>query len=164
MTPTHTCLVCNKPNARIYQERSGGRGESVLTECPDCKAKGTITNMEPWLGRELELDRLESLFNLADIVIIGKPRKLINGYWGEGHHPWWFVKTKMGYIEIGWRKRVISIDWTDTGLEVTATEDDVTKDKHFVRAYSYDDAIKYLRAVGEAINEAQRNAVSFIAS
>jgi len=66
----HLCLVCGKPNARI----SGygyGSGIRVDTECPDCKAIGKITNMSPWYGTELPIDKLKAMFTLAGTF--GKP-------------------------------------------------------------------------------------------
>ena len=49
----------------------------------------------------------------------------------------------MGLIEIGWRKRVISINWEDTGIKCDIP-DDVTKTEFSAHAWSYHDAIKYL--------------------
>lgn len=58
--------------------------------------------------------------------------------------PWWLVKTKFGLIEVGWRKRVIQIDWRDTGLRCVVTADEVTKDEHLVHAWNRAKAVKYL--------------------
>lgn len=57
------------------------------------------------------------------------------------------MKTPKGLIQIGWRKRVISIDWSDTGIRRVVTEDDVTKDDTMVHAYSYAKALAYLTAL-----------------
>lgn len=59
---------------------------------------------------------------------------------------WWFIKTPVGWIEIGWRKRVISINWEDTPVRKVVTADDVTKSDTLVHAYSVEKAIEYLRA------------------
>ncbi len=155
MTPTHICLVCGNDSARVTEEGFGSGGKRVRTECKNCQAIGTITNMAPFLGNELPLDTVKAIFNLAGIKIVGTPRKLTNGYWGEGHHPWWFVKTEFGYIEIGWRKRVMSIDWEDCGLRHIVTADDVTKGETYVHAYSSDDAVKYLRELGMFMKSAE---------
>lgn len=49
--------------------------------------------------------------------------------------PWWLAKTDHGLIEIGWRKRVIHIDWSDTGLESRdLSTDDVTKSNFSIHA------------------------------
>ncbi len=61
--------------------------------------------------------------------------------------PWYQVDTEHGQFTIGWRKRVINIDWT--GVDVTdATalfeDEDVTKDANHIHAWSYDSAKDYL--------------------
>lgn len=59
-------------------------------------------------------------------------------------NPWWMVETKFGTIQLGWRKRVIAIDWSATEIRGVVTQDDVTKGVEMVHAYSYGDAVKYL--------------------
>lgn len=79
--------------------------------------------------------------------------ELPNEYWPEAYvvqraeSPWWLVSTEMGNIKIGWRKRVISINWEETGVECIVTDDDVTKGKFMVHAYSHAAAVKYLDAL-----------------
>lgn len=147
----HQCLVCGKENALVTRTGYGSSGQLVNTECPDCKSTGTISNMEPWHGTELPLERLKAMFTLASIDIACEPLKLQNQYWQgwdtKYYHPWWFVKTAFGWIEIGWRKRVISIDWTHTNIRAIVTADDVTKDMTLVHAYSEEKAIEYLTAL-----------------
>lgn len=101
----------------------------------------------------MKQDEAKAIFTLAGIPVLAM-KALIDGY---GYNPedsrftetpprcaWWFVKTPVGWIEIGWRKRVISINWSDTNLRKIVTEDDVTKDMDMVHAYSTADAVKYL--------------------
>ncbi len=143
----HQCLVCGGMNSRIRM--SGyGNGTVVETVCPDCKSTGKITNIEPWYGNELPLVKLKAMFAMAEIPIIGEPLKLQNQYW-QGHdqkyyHPWWFVKTPRGWIMIGWRKRVMEIDWKDTDIRHVVTEEQLTKGEDHVHAYSEAKAIEYL--------------------
>ena len=79
--------------------------------------------------------------------------KLQNKYWGDSHldvsfaNPWWLVKTDFGLIEIGPRKRVISIDWSDTTCRDIITEDEVTKDETMVHAWTEAKMIEYLLAL-----------------
>jgi len=85
-----------------------------------------------------------------------------NGYCNRGccaHLPWFIVTTSVGRIRIGWRKRVILIDWSDTvpkdRVAVSPTKkaeelfpkEDVTKDTHMIHAWSYDKATAYLKAI-----------------
>lgn len=51
--------------------------------------------------------------------------QLPNGYCGDlccPHRPWMLAETKYGPIKIGWRKRVISIEWTNDVVTVHGKE------------------------------------------
>ena len=101
-------------------------------------------------------DRVKSLFILAGIEVL-RVKPLPDGYNYSPNDPryfetlpqqvWWFVKTPYGWIEIGWRKRVVAIEWSDTWLRTVVTKDAVTKSETGVHAYSIEDALKYLRAL-----------------
>lgn len=73
-----------------------------------------------------------------------------NQYWGGKNDitgPWWLVVTQHGIIRIGWRKRVVEIDWSDTGRSVEVTKDNVTKEPMLVHAWGYPKAVEYLTAL-----------------
>jgi hypothetical protein len=69
--------------------------------------------------------------------------------------PWFKVYTKFGIINIGWRKRVINIDWK--GLDVNPslreeilslfTEEDVTKGDNNIHAWGWEKAEEYLTKI-----------------
>lgn len=62
--------------------------------------------------------------------------------------PWWWCQTVIGPIQIGWRKRVILIDWSlDNPLRCEVTRHDVTKSETMVHAWSYSAAVEYLAAL-----------------
>lgn len=65
--------------------------------------------------------------------------------------PWIKVKTLRGYVILGWRKRVISIDWENISDPPDARHifrnEDVTKEKHLIHAWSYDDAKRYILTI-----------------
>ncbi len=106
-------------------------------------------------------EEMKALFLLAGFEI-EKSYKLANEYWPESYtdirqnSPWWLVKTKYGMIKIGWRKRVINIDWSDTeyrdgeskfwdGRDIDViTTDNVTTDPTYIHAYGYAKAVEYL--------------------
>jgi hypothetical protein len=82
-------------------------------------------------------------FEYSDVIPVQ------NGYCSQeccAGKPWFLFRTEFGCIQIGWRKRVIKIDWSDTpfrgGREVT--NDDVTMDDTYVHAWGYGKAVQYL--------------------
>ncbi len=74
-----------------------------------------------------------------------------NGYCSRyccKHLPWFIITTNKGRIKIGWRKRVIEIDWKDSDIKNTAEElfpqEDVTKFECKIHAWGYKKAKEYL--------------------
>lgn len=67
--------------------------------------------------------------------------------------PWFMVETPRGRVKIGWRKRVINIDWGETAIQLpsgTFEDEDVTKGATFIHAWGTDKAVQYLRKIWEA--------------
>lgn len=102
----------------------------------------------------MKRDELEAILLLAGITGYST-HKLINPYWPNhpdydrvrDGSPWWVVKVEgEGSITIGWRKRVISIDWQETQRRGIVTVDDVTKADDHVHGYSLSKAAEYLKA------------------
>jgi hypothetical protein len=100
----------------------------------------------------MQEDKVRAIFLLAGFEVTNVT-KVENNYWPAtyvneiANSPWWEVETPMGTITIGWRKRVIVIDWTKTEFEYIVTNDQVTKDEVHVHAYSYALAVQYLAAL-----------------
>lgn len=102
--------------------------------------------------------QLRAIFLLAGIDL-SSVFELPNGYWPDvpdyaelrRESPWWLVRTSAGLVKIGWRKRVIEIDWSDTPVRRELTTDDVTKSETLVHAYSYSKAVEYLTAFRRGI-------------
>ncbi len=74
-----------------------------------------------------------------------------NGYCSDyccKHLPWFVVTTKVGRIKIGWRKRVMAIDWSDTRGTGTSDylfkDEDVTKDDKGIHAWDLERAKFYI--------------------
>jgi hypothetical protein len=103
-------------------------------------------------------EQVKAIFLLAGFNVI-KLHRIENKYWPlnqpydeqRRNSPWWLVQTEFGWIEIGWRKRVISIDWEDTGIRARPTPDEVTKEDHMVHAYSEAKAVEYLKSLHECM-------------
>jgi hypothetical protein len=105
----------------------------------------------------MKYDEVKALVTLAAIDHDGI-HKTPNLYWPDHanyddmreKYPWWVVHVKGGgNITIGWRKRVIFIDWSSTNRRGLITTDDVTKDDTLVHAWSIHKALEYLRAWNE---------------
>ncbi len=98
-----------------------------------------------------ERHQLELCFELAGLTpAVFTP--IPNGYCSQpccAHLPWFRVETMKGVITIGWRKRVINIDWSETGntIEPEKWQEDVTKDKTSIHAWGYGKAIQYLEVL-----------------
>lgn len=102
----------------------------------------------------MKQEEAKSLLTLAGFTV-EKLWRLENRYWPEHENydriryqnPWWLVKTDFGLIEIGWRKRVISISWEEIDFRGIITEDDVTKTETLVHAWSMPSALTYLTSL-----------------
>ncbi len=73
-----------------------------------------------------------------------------NGSWCI-HRPWLIVTTSKGRVKIGWRKRVIEIDWSDSLIDIDGdhifVHEKVTTGPHMVHAWGYKNATEYLRVI-----------------
>ena len=107
----------------------------------------------------MQEEQVRAIFTLAGIEITGL-EKIENEYWPEAYteqreaNPWWNVMTPVGTIKLGWRKRVLNIDWTDTSVRAIVTKDSVTKDETHVHAWSMGKAVNYLTEVRRQIDHA----------
>lgn len=83
---------------------------------------------------------------------------LPNGYCGQPcctHIPWFLCHTSDGDIKIGWRKRVISIEWMDNfkpfDMSIFDSEN-VTKWERGIHAWGTEKAYEYIKKVKEFVN------------
>ena len=71
-----------------------------------------------------------------------------NEYGETPHFPWFKVTTSRGVIKIGWRYRVINIDWSESDIKGLAKElfpnENVTKEDQYIHAWGYDKAKEYI--------------------
>lgn len=74
--------------------------------------------------------------------------------------PSWLVKTPYGLIALNLRKRVVDIDWKDTGYHALdvgeghpVTDDDVSKDTTYVHAYTLIKAAEYLTKLKQCLDQ-----------
>jgi len=113
--------------------------------------------------RDKGREEITSILTLAGL----RPKRmweLANGYWplaptyDDVRRPWWLAKTEIGLIRIGWRKRVLSIEWEETGISAIVTDDNVTKELTLVHAYSQEKAIEYLKLLRRCADESPTKA------
>jgi hypothetical protein len=98
-----------------------------------------------------ERDQLLGLFLFQEPIFV---EEIPNGYcsdWCCKHLPWFVITTKVGRFKIGWRKRVINIDWKETKGTKTAEElfpeENVTKGGRMIHAWSGADAKRYITKI-----------------
>lgn len=85
-------------------------------------------------------------FNTIHIEIIG------NQYCSDAccyKYPWIIVTTKKGRIKLGWRKRVMNLDWSESDIKAIGTElfkdEKTTTGEHYIHCWGKDKAIEYLK-------------------
>ena len=112
-------------------------------------AAGVQANPEAMERKRVERLELLALFSTPIHV-----EEIPNGYcsdWCCRHLPWFVVTTQIGRFKIGWRKRVILLDWSATVGTKTSDElfkaEDVTKDTRMIHAWSLDDAKRYVENI-----------------
>lgn len=113
-------------------------------------------------------DELRSRFKNAFGKRVIFMEAIPNGYlrpddpWAVGE-PWYRVTTSIGHLVVGWRKRVIHLDWKDTilrslkpeqqqsvpGGEEVFPNEDTTRLETGIHAWGYDDLTRYLNALFE---------------
>jgi hypothetical protein len=94
---------------------------------------------------------VEAIFLLADIRVFSLG-KVDNEYWPDTptyaklrqESPWWIVQTELGTIKLGWRRRVIALDWSETKMRKWVTPEDVQQTDTSVHASSHGKAVDYL--------------------
>lgn len=81
--------------------------------------------------------------------IYAKPIK--NEYTLNNIYPWYKVTTHIGDIIIGWRKRVINIDWSESEQFLSAAElfpfENVTMGDRHIHVWGYEKAKEYINKI-----------------
>lgn len=68
--------------------------------------------------------------------------------WCCKHRPWFIITTEVGRFRVGWRKRVMSLDWSGTNIGITAEgmfpNENTTRYDKTIHAWSYADLARYV--------------------
>lgn len=71
--------------------------------------------------------------------------------------PWMIIGVNDSFFKIGWRKRVIVIDWEKTQIkqqaDVLFPKEEVTKGDRMIHAWGYEKATEYLKVLQRAMRE-----------
>ena len=82
-------------------------------------------------------------------------RAVKNEYGEQPHFPWFKVTTQRGVIKIGWRRRVINIDWSESDIKGQSRDlfpnEDVTREDRYIHAWNYEKAKSYIDTLMGAI-------------
>jgi hypothetical protein len=123
----------------------------------DLLAESTRLHPDNIAWKRRWLASAQSMFESAGLAPIYM-REIDNKYCGPKccpHRVWLHVTTRIGVIEIGWRKTVMHLDWGDTDVAMTADalfpNESVSKGDRWIHAWSYDKATEYLRKLGEQV-------------
>ncbi len=113
--------------------------------------------------QKLDATNTLEMFRLAGFTVSKKSiYELLNLYWRHDeaaldiYGSWYLVKTQYGLIRIGWRKRVIEIDWSDTGTS-WLVGDDVSHEEHWCHAWEYPKCLEYLTDLCKVMHEQETN-------
>ncbi len=102
------------------------------------------SQLQDMLRREEQ--NLLSLFSSHTIYVEYVENEYTKGH--PAHSRWLVVTTKLGRIKIGWRKRVIHIDWSNSDIEASPNDifrdEEVTKWENGIHAWGYEKAQEYI--------------------
>lgn len=105
-----------------------------------------IRSKEVWLA---EARNCFELANLAPIYIKEIPNEYDPDYGTMA--PWLMVTCRFGVLKVGWRKRVITLDWSASDIKKMAydifPDEDVTKDGRTIHCWGYEKLVEYLKVL-----------------
>ncbi len=108
-------------------------------------------NLEVNEAIKKEKEELMRCFELKETVYV---RSIPNEYDPTSLHPWYIVVTHRGPIKIGWRHRVINIDWSESIIPAKSEDlfsnEEVTKEDKYIHAWSYEKAKEYITKLLES--------------
>lgn len=145
--------------------------------CPHCKQGWTPENLKDadrlndsvyhiYCAQSMLYEKSKKEFDyIASRVFENYDLRAVKNQYGSGNYrgSWFMIFTDNGNIRIGWRKRVIQIEWLENykPFKFDGAEEDVTKEfsnnDRYIHAWSVEKAIEYLRKVEYSIIEGKVN-------
>lgn len=141
-------LFLRLPEDFVFPEAESDKVKNIIYKlCQELQ--NTVGRLDPKEVAACEKEAADILALFGDEKIFAE--KIPNEYWASSGRSWFIVTTKIGRIKIGWRKRVIVIDWSDSTNKCRAVDlfgsEDVTKDTHMIHAWGYEKAKQYLKVL-----------------
>jgi hypothetical protein len=135
----------DKRNITDYHERHGQDAPHIHETCYKLQA----------IDDEIEF--FQDVLKASEMPHTGL-RIIPNEYHsGLYFNPWFIIESKWGPIRIGWRKRVINIDWSDSSIKTDGTvlfkevcDKGITCWETGIHAYGKDKAVEHLRDLARA--------------
>lgn len=128
--------------------------DKVAEEIQESLMRATVAqDNEEIEAKRIECDRFKGCFPAGMVILM---EEIPNGYcprWCCSMKPWYKITTPRGVITIGWRKRVIHLEWesrvsppADTMFpnEKVYGDVDVTRYGNVIHAYGYEKLGEYL--------------------
>ena len=101
--------------------------------------------------RRSKKQKVELLAVFPDRIFVEEIPNCYCSDWCCRHLPWFIITTETGRFKIGWRKRVIHLEWTDTvgtkSAEELFSEEETTKSGKMIHAWTLDKASEYVKAI-----------------
>lgn len=99
------------------------------------------------VGRKMKADLLACFPAGTPIYVEEIPNQYGSDYYYV-NKPWLKVTTPKGRITLGWRKRVIELNWEESDIAATTHDlfaaEDVTKTNRMIHCWGYDKCREYL--------------------
>ena len=140
-----------------YDALSGGVKNLISFKASEClhiiqhKIEMEWAKAFEYAKRKDHVAKLSTLFTDAGFKII-HVKEIDNQYSGDACYyanPWVIVTTKAGLITLGWRKRVLNLDWSDSDITADGRElfkeEKTTSGERFVHCWGYDKVVEYLK-------------------
>ena len=93
-----------------------------------------------------------AIFECANVEVL-HIWELPNGYSRRYENPWWLIKTYKGLIEVGFRRRVFNLDWSDTNIRKMVFEPHIyrTQTDHYCHVHDYNEIIEALQIIFDTV-------------
>lgn len=149
MLPPHIKEATEEMRSIVY--RNVGKLERELNAFFNSSSPAFAERKAEWLKEAADL------FEKAEFGTVAF-EEIPNEYCNEGCcPPWLLVATTIGILKVGWRKRVMVLDWSKsivlTQSYTLFKDEDVTKDGRSIHCWGYDKAMEYLVALRKELPE-----------